>query len=233
MINWFNFNGEKSTDYGLLVEEIPNILDAPPADVEQISIPGRNGDLLISNNRFENIEVTYNCGLRYDITKLRQLKAWLCCLGYKKLYDSYNPDYFRYASWSGGLPFESDKAFSHFELTFNCKPFLYRFDGDNQIEITNGMTIYNPEKFESRPLITIIRTDSSTASKVTIGEQSFYVKGTGTLFIDTETQNCYYDTTNRNSDISTADISIPSGSVEISWNQSIDQMIIIPRWRTL
>lgn len=232
MINWFNFNGEKSTDYGLVIEKMPNIFDAPSGDVEKISIPGRNGDLLISNDRFENIPLTYSCGMKQNSERIRGIKGWLCTQGYKKLYDSYNPDYFRYATFINGFTAESDRFFSHFDISFDCKPFLYRFDGENEIPIENGMTIYNPERFESRPLIKIVRS-VTTPSKITIGQSSFSVKGSGILMIDTETQNCYYEDTNRNNDISTADISINSGSSEISWTGSIDEMIIIPRWRTL
>lgn len=105
------------------------VFGAPSRDVTQIHIPGRNGDILIDNVGWNNVDVTYpSCcilsNFRENIAKLREYL--LANPGYHELIDPYNPDEVRYAEFRG--PF-TPEAFTPkgnnagmFDLTFNCKP---------------------------------------------------------------------------------------------------------------
>lgn len=59
----FTFNGQAASDFGLLVSD-KDIYFAPARDVSFVSVPGRNGDVLIDNNRYENINVSYTVSFR-------------------------------------------------------------------------------------------------------------------------------------------------------------------------
>ena len=56
-MNYFVYNGVSSLDMGLRIES-KNVFSAPEYDVTFQSIPGRNGDLILPNGRYPNIQVT-------------------------------------------------------------------------------------------------------------------------------------------------------------------------------
>ena len=102
---------------------------APSRDVTQIHVPGRNGDILIDNGGWNNIDVTYSscCILSNFRENVEKLRGYLLANpGYHELIDPYNPDEVRYAEFRG--PFTPEAFTSKgnnagmFDLTFNCKP---------------------------------------------------------------------------------------------------------------
>ena len=62
-MTFITYNGISSADFGLHIES-KNIFSAPEYDISFQSIPGRSGDLIVSNNRFANVKVSYQ--KRYD-----------------------------------------------------------------------------------------------------------------------------------------------------------------------
>lgn len=102
---------------------------APSRDVTQIHVPGRNGDILIDNGGWNNIDVTYPscCILSNFRENVEKLKGYLLANpGYHELIDPYNPDEVRYAEFRGPFTPEAFTAKGNnagmFDLTFNCKP---------------------------------------------------------------------------------------------------------------
>lgn len=79
---------------------------APSRDVTQIHIPGRNGDILIDNGGWNNVDVTYSscCILSNFRENAAKLRSYLMANpGYHELTDPYNPDEVRYAEFRGLL----------------------------------------------------------------------------------------------------------------------------------
>ena len=102
---------------------------APSRDVTQIHVPGRNGDILIDNGGWNNIDVTYSscCILSNFRENVEKLRGYLLANpGYHELIDPYNPDEVRYAEFRGPFTPEAFTAKGNnagmFDLTFNCKP---------------------------------------------------------------------------------------------------------------
>lgn len=102
---------------------------APSRDVTQIHVPGRNGDILVDNGGWNNIDVTYSscCILSNFRENVAKLKEYLLAKpGYHELTDPYNPDEVRYAEFRGPFTPEAFTARGNnagmFDLTFNCKP---------------------------------------------------------------------------------------------------------------
>ena len=94
-INRFIFNGKSSYDMGLIITETPHIT-SPERDVEFISVPGKDGDVINDNGKFKNVSVTYPVNLISDERPLdlmaRKIKAWLQSeVGYFTLTDTYDP----------------------------------------------------------------------------------------------------------------------------------------------
>ena len=105
---------------------------APARDIEQIHVPGRNGDLLIDNGGYLNFDITYpECTIQEDFpSQARKLRNFLLSNpGYHKLVDSYNQGFYRQAEFRGPFAAEAhtarDNMSSVFDLTFNCKPLRY------------------------------------------------------------------------------------------------------------
>lgn len=105
------------------------VFGAPSRDVTQIHVPGRNGDILIDNGGWNNVDVTYSscCILSNFRENAAKLKGYLMANpGYHELTDPYNPDEVRYAEFRGPFTPEAFTAKGNnagmFDLTFNCKP---------------------------------------------------------------------------------------------------------------
>lgn len=105
------------------------VFGAPSRDVTQIHVPGRNGDILIDNGGWNNVDVTYSscCILSNFRENIAKLKEYLLANpGYHELSDPYNPDEVRYAEFRGPFTPEAFTAKGNnagmFDLTFNCKP---------------------------------------------------------------------------------------------------------------
>lgn len=114
---------------------------APTRDVEYISVPGRNGDLIIDNGKWNNIDVTYPANIPPLVdmdSKLAGLRAALCRhVGYVRLEDTYHPDEYRRAAFTSGLePVPSpDNKGADFNLVFSCKPQRFLKSGDTPIKL--------------------------------------------------------------------------------------------------
>ena len=111
-MNYFVYNGVSSLDMGLRIES-KNVFSAPEYDVTFQSIPGRNGDLILPNGRYPNVQVTYSVFLPAKsiaelAEKITKVKAWLYGEqnAYHSLSDSYDTLYTRKAVYSGSLDIE-------------------------------------------------------------------------------------------------------------------------------
>ena len=102
-MNYFTYNGVSSLDMGLRIES-KNVFSAPQYEVKFRSIPGRDGDLILPNGRYPNVQVTYSVFLPAKTLpelqeKTTAVKAWLFTEPdrYHELRDSYDTETFRRA----------------------------------------------------------------------------------------------------------------------------------------
>lgn len=152
-------DGINLANYGLYVTG-QSVYNAPQRDVELVAIPGRNGDYIIDNGRFQNIEVTYPAGLREDTTdfatRVAEIRNILASRHrYVRIEDDYNPDEYREGMFVSGLEVTPacHNIAGEFELVFNCKPQRFLKSGETAVSVASGGTITNPTAFESKPLI--------------------------------------------------------------------------------
>ena len=231
-MNNFSFDNQSSSDFSLYVAE-KDIWSAPAYDQQLVSVPGRNGDVIIDNGRYENIDVSYTCYCGDLQTNIKNIKLWLCRPGYFQLTDTYDPMYFRYAVFSSKL--KIDEMLSNVgrsQLVFNCKPFRYSIAGQTKQTLTASGTITNPESFPSLPYIKIT---GSGAVTLNIGSKSYLFTSIPTyLDIDSELMSCYKGSTLYNDRIGFAEFPVlQPGNNSISWTGSVTKVEIIPNWRTL
>lgn len=258
MLNYFEFNGKDSRDFGIFIRK-KNSYNAPTRDVDVVHVPGRNGDILIDNGSYNNITITYDVLIvapkmmqtnqNIDAENaIADIKKWLYSgMGskkvgaYGKLIDSYNEGYYRKAAFTGGLEIESsDPNYLYAKISFCCKPYRYRLDGDDVITLTpsENFTIYNPEREGSLPLIRLY------------GEYqcSFLLSGQGYSFdftdlsidyvdIDSEKEIVYKSAANFSNRYSASRIAFPrlnawAGNV-FTFQQNVSKIEITPRWRAI
>lgn len=234
---YFYFNSLKSLDFGLYITE-KNTYDSPSRDVTYESVPGRNGDLIIDNDRYNNLSVKYKAAIiiprestcNFDVTTSK-IKNWLLLNhGYYTLYDSYSPDYFRYASCNETMNFnQSTKDVGSVEITFNCKPFKYSFEGQETITCTEFGTVENPLCFPSLPYIKIYGQGNVT---LYVNSEAFNFKSIDEYIeIDSETMNAYKGSQLQNSKMESLDFpKFKQGENTVSWNGNVTKLEIIPRW---
>ena len=235
MRDYLVFNGVSSIDYGALIfpKEIDN---APKRDIESIKVPGRNGDIIIDNGRYENVTQSYT-GVIHDDEKfdeyINALRAVIFeSAGYKRLEDSFKPDEYRMAYFDGD--FTPDvirlwRKMGKFELLFNCKPQRYLKLGEIAKEFTAGGSLLNPSVFSARPFLRVYGYGQLTIGNyaITIAQHS-----RSYIDIDCERMDAYYGGQNCNNLISMSSEFpvLEKGVSVISFAQTISKVRITPNW---
>lgn len=234
MRNYITFNNTDLRNYGVYISGT-GVFNSPVRKYNALQIPGKNGDILGSERRLENIEVTYPAFVYTSFnSQIAALRAFLLSqTGYKKLTDTYNTDEYRLAYYEGGLEVEPTQRLDagQFDLTFVCKPQRFLTSGDTVTTLTADGTITNPTLFESQPLLRVYGTGAVTVNGVTITitEADSYTD------IDCEIMEAYKGTTSCNNFIQLSEIDFPvlsPGSNSIDLN-GVSQVQITPRWWTV
>lgn len=162
VFNALVFDGINSLNYGVYITG-EAVFNSPQRAVEAVTVPGRNGDVLLDLGRYENIEVTYHAGVfgvdqSEFATKIRTFRNLLASrVGYKRITDTYNPNEYRMGTFVAPIdvtPASMDRH-GEFDIVFNCKPQRFLTSGETAITVTDGGTVTNPTLFESQPLLEI------------------------------------------------------------------------------
>lgn len=141
-ITW---NGVSSDTIGVIVERIPNRY-VPTRRFSPQQVAGRNGNILLVDKSFPNVEQEYEVYLSAEAQGLpsvaRACAEWLMGPdGYCRLEDSYDTTVYREAFLMGGYDLENIlNKFGRCTITFSCKPQKYLLAGDTPIEIPAGST---------------------------------------------------------------------------------------------
>lgn len=228
------FNGITSNSLGVAISG-EGSFDSPSRDMTVLTIPGRNGDLIIDNGRFANVTVTYPAFVYGDLpATAAQIRAWLMSpLGYARLEDDYHPDEFRQAIFSGTVGFDTTAWNQHaeFEIKFNCKPQRFLKSGETPVSVASGGTITNPTPFTALPNI---RVTASGAVNGTLTINGTIVTFTSppftTIFLNCDTQECYNGVNNLNQYMSGLFPVLVSGENTVTFDGNITAVSITPRW---
>ena len=233
MRNWLVFAGKSCRDFGVYISG-EGTFCAPERDYEVTSIPGKNGDLYFDNHRFKNVKVTYPSFIVKNVSaSLSEFRSFLLsCCGYQRLEDTYHPDEFRMAVFTGPLEptMEGKLRQGKFDLTFDCKPQRFLREGEKTITLTKSGKIRNPTCFTSQPLIRVYGSGTLQVGEtaVTILEHTYPY-----LDIDTEGMDARYGATDGNALIEIPTVDFPvlnPGDNGISLGNGIEKVEITPRW---
>lgn len=238
MKNYLIFNGYRSDEFGICISG-HGTYNAPKRKCETINVPGRNGSLKIDGGAFENVQVTYECAIvRNFADNAAAMRSWLLSSsGYCRLEDTYHPDEFRMAQYSGGVDFTDFtqllRAASAI-LTFDCKPQRFLKSGENPIY--NPIKIYNPTDFQAKPIIKFKIVDKSGSLTVGGCNIEFSDMNVGDIIIiDAETMDAVGESgDNVNNGVTViGDMVLQPQSYATVLSSGISDLTITPRWWTL
>ena len=240
-MNYFEYKGIRSSDMGIRIES-KNVFSGPEYEVDFLSIPGRDGDLISGSGRFPNVQVTYSVFVPAKTVselsqKITAIKAWLYSglNTYHTLSDTYDTEFFRHAVYAGKLDIEDElNRIGIFTISFSCKPFRYNEAGTDTITLgASGETLMNPYPFTSRPHLRIEGSGSGTLTIQSEGSNAIwnFTSIDEYIEVDSDQMNFYKGAEPKNDTVSGDGFPLLyPGENAISYNGGITSVAIIPRW---
>lgn len=239
MASWFELNGTKSTDFGVVVETYPPIILAAER-VQTYEVPGRHGDLEIREGALKSIILPVECAAK-NTEHLNEFAGWVRKRGMLRFGNRENEAYeARMISQIDVDQVMKGRSNRRFEVLFDCQPFRYIWpEAADEVIVTSehsigSYSLNNPGNVESEPKIVIEGTGEAT---VTIGlnMMSFSDLGGG-LVVDSKVGECFNleESLLMNDKIEIGDDDFPTlapGANLISWTGDVTKITITPRWR--
>lgn len=194
------FNNTDLSTFNVFVDG-SQMFDTPEKDVTFFPIPGKNGDLSISNDRFSNIDISINCFIRENfIENYNNLMNFLYSQeGYKRLEYSAEDEIFRMGAFVKGIQPDTGVFLKYgtFTLVFNCKPQKWLKTGEIDRRVTSTRVLNNPTLFDSKPLLVVTGTGTINVND----SELVLAQNTSQVYIDCELEDAYEGTINRNNDL--------------------------------
>ena len=223
----FIWQGKDSyEDYGIVITVLPPE-SIPEANVDEIEIPGRDGDLTIDYNTKKPYTLPMTCTL-VDFTKIDEVKAWLNGSG-DLIFNWQN--YIFDARLINQIDIsQSLESLGEFPLIWKVQP--YKRDIDSLILILEApQTIFNPSTQNSKPVIKLYGTGNVNliinGNIINLTNVSEYVT------IDSDIQDAFKDTLPTNNDMAGEFPELIPGSNYIGWTGTVTKVEITPNWRWL
>ena len=232
------YNGKVASQQGIRVKERPAIPCAKK-NIEEITIPGRDGKLHIDKATVDDIEIPvtfiFKCEQENWIKTFRSAKSWLYGKDNKRLKMSDDYGFFYIVNYVEIEECEREvKEVGVFTANFHCRGYHYLESGAMSMTLENAQ--YNPY-FPCHPQYRIVGRGKHTLH---VNGKSLDVNVIDNVTIDTERKIAFSDDgANRNTNI-TGDyenLYLHSGQNEIilevpqeSYNH---ETLIIPNWRCI
>ena len=238
MNDWFEWNGVRSTEYGVHVLEQPP-LTMPAERATFTVVPGRSGSLttLEGDDVYDDLMLTATCIID-NPARIPEICSWL--RGGGTVTFANREGGFYYARVVNQIPFEKilrGNPHRSFAVNFRCKPFWYQSDvPDKRIQPASGstsgyVTMNNPGTIASEPIITVTGTGEITLIvDMTIVELSDM---NGDITIDSVLQEAYSGVESMNNRMSGDFPTLSPGNSTISWTGNVTYLTVTPNWRYL
>ena len=197
----FKFNGKISEDFGLVIQTPPTY-EFPERDLTVAHVPGRNGDVIIDNKCYKNVQRTYSVGIKYYqssgyYVNFESILDWLNSSNgkYARLEDSYDSDVYRLAS------FQMNGSFIDYfgkggagTITFVCKPQRFLKEGEKDILFeSNEAEIVNESSYVAKPLITVSGIDTDFDNVLRMSVIDHFGKATSSITISSYEGTMLFD----------------------------------------
>ena len=153
------FDGYNFEDYGVVVSG-SGTWNMPERLTQKDNVYGRHGALITDAGMFDNIEIPYPAWIARDFADKYEAFSRMMALHtdkYYRLEDSYHPDYYRQARVVPGIipkPGTLNRS-GEFTVAFDCKPQKWLRSGEEVLEISERLELFNMTGYEAKPLIVI------------------------------------------------------------------------------
>lgn len=186
----FTFEDILSADYPLYF--LDDVISGAVDDYTVVTVPGRDGDLHINNNRYRNrtrtLRVVFSDNSRQAFEDM--MDRLLTVRRYGRLESSFYPDTFMLCRYSGGgYPQKKSIGYkmAQCDLTFDCKPQMFLKSGEEEIVITGTVVLENPTRHGAKPLLYV-----TGAGTLALGEDRITVNvAHDDMVIDCEREFAY------------------------------------------
>lgn len=236
-IRQFIFDGKSSLDFGIDLTGVDAYGKIPERDVEQVSVSGRNGDLVIDKGAYKNVEIIYGCKI-WNRNNPDAFRTYFDALAdfigshqgqYYRLEDSYHPEEFCYAMITGGIePKFTETAggvvYGEFELKMTRKP--QRWLKSGQVWSTLK-TLRNPTAEDAKPIIRV-----SGSGTLGVGSETITIAPNSLDYIDIDCdiQDAFCGATNANKYITVTDYPVLHPGVTGVTVSGLKSYGIMTRW---
>lgn len=232
MNDWFIWNGQRCTEYGIHVLEQPPIT-IPSERATFTNVPGRPGSLttLEGDDVYDDLLLTATC-LISGPSRIPEIAAWL--RGSSRVTFANRQGGFYDARIVNQISFEKilrGNPHRSFTVNFRCRPFWYAADVQPITLTTSGTFVSNPGSVASEPVITVYGSGEIT---LMVGMTIVELDGvTDSITLDTPLMEAFKGVTSMNGCMSGDFPTILPGSNAISWSGNVSKVVIQPNWRYL
>lgn len=239
--HYFEYGGQRSDLFDLHISA-SNTEASPEQDVSFLSIPGRDGELTQDNKRLSsfNKPIYVTIQSKNDIEEMaHKINQWLKTdVRYKELKKSWDSEYtyraiiYEYFDIQDILP-----KFGRVPLPFRWHPLKYRSTGLEEMTISNGEKLINPELRKSKPIIHIKGIGDITL-RLNGNDWCLLRSVDQEIIIDSEMETASKDNRAQNNkllDVEQTDLFpllVPGDNI-ISWTGNVQSLKIKPRWEAI
>ena len=161
----FTFNGINSSQFGLRVTS-DYVINSTGQDIDTVAVAGRDGDLLLPNNRLKSVTIELPCTIMSN-RKLTDAESdisnWLNVAGYKDLTLSWDPDFIYRSAFIETFEIAGlMRQFGKVKLNFLTYPVKFYKQGRTTQTLSNGATVNGIGNVKANPVITLVGSGDCT-----------------------------------------------------------------------
>ena len=232
MNDWFSWNGEKCTEYGIHVLEQPPVT-IPAERATFTNVPGRPGSLttLEGDDVYDDLILTAQCMIS-DPSNIRTIASYL--KGSGKAAFANRPGGFYFARIVNQIPFEKilrGNPHRSFAVNFRCQPFWYPESVPMETLTASTSLLNNPGSVYSEPTITVYGSGEIT---LMVGTQIVELTDIeDSITLNTPLMEAYKGALSMNGCMSGEFPVLNPGANAISWSGNVTKVEVQPNWRFL
>ena len=158
-MSYFTFNGKSNEEFNLKLAQGVEYMTSSN-DLERLTVPGRDGELLVYNNRRKAVEQSFPLilvkekGLTTDV--IPKITEWLSAKGFRDMSFSWDKEYIYKGAYLEGFSVEETlKQFGKTKLNFLLHPVKFQKDGLTKLNLSNDSIITGKGNIISNPVITL------------------------------------------------------------------------------
>ena len=195
MTAYIEFNEIRSDSLGLRIYN-DMTHESTGYDIETVVVPGRHGELLLSNDRLKAVNKSFPFRLLSEKNVTEQqikISEWLNVEGYKPLLLSWEKDFeYRAAFISTFEIQEILRNFGKLKVDFLVHPIKYYKDGLKMRSLNNGETLIGKGNVSAQPIIKIVGSGNCDLS--INGRMTKLKDIQGGITLDMQSNTIYYGT---------------------------------------